>query len=157
MCIAFSSSLLSVAAGEGQGQLSCSHGPKAQSFNCCTVKDKREKHRPCTHATSCQISGRVSSPLLCPQDCLTCSPLTRPAALLCCPDEVLGLYSQVLHSMRGRGTSTFPILRLDLQTTTVGEGQVGEGILPASMTPHSRQLMGAALPHSGPQGWLTQN
>lgn len=73
---------------------------------------------------------------------------TTPTALPCCPDEVHGLLSQVLQSMRDMASSpTLLVLSLALSSALEQVRKEGkeQGISPLSALPPSRQEAGPAL------------
>jgi hypothetical protein len=96
------SHLLSATAGEGQGKITSSHGPRASGL-LPVVRDKWGFH-PYTHATSQQMS---CWPAL-PSPILRAGPMARTwpgPALLCCPGKMQDPHSWVVQVTKVRACS----------------------------------------------------
>lgn len=133
-----------------EGQLTCSHDPKASSTDCWRRGGYRKGWVNITAALKTPHSEAVGPALPCsrPRGCLTCTPITRVSTTVLSRGGA-GQLSHVLQLVRGRASS--PKLMTPCAAFLTARDSEGVRHLCACATPW-QMSGGVSSPHSLPQG-----
>ena len=115
---------------------------------------KWEKRWPSLQHPHYLTPDEWQSQLFCVLTLCAGSPVPPPPgpALLCCPDEVQGSFSQATWD---RASSPVLMTSKPVLLTATGKEEWGKGINPIPLPPHGRPAAGPVLLHALSQGWLT--